>query len=322
MLVLSTISGEILLDMVILKRIKFFFALLLIPAFLSTSCTRKRAPLGSEKNPVKFMFLPSVDAKLIASKTNLVEKFLEQNTPYKYKFAVPSSYVAVVEAFGTKRVDVAVINTFGYVMAHDKYGVNAKMTLIRHGAHEYNAQIVARADSDIKKLEDLKDKKFAYVDPSSTSGYLLPAKLFKDKKINLKETVFARKHDNVITMVYQKQVDGGATFYSPPLDGKIQDARRLVKTQYPNVEDEIKIIELTSYIPNDPVVFRSGMPEDMKNSIVDALLKYVKTEEGKSVFMDLYGGDDFIKSDDSKYDPVRSMLKELGASASDLVKKS
>lgn len=299
----------------------FVLCFLLITVALSLSCTRKKATLGSIDNPIKFMFLPSVDAKLIASRTGEVKEYLETNTPYKYKFAVPSSYVAVVESFGTKRVDVAVINTFGYIMAHEKYGVNALMTLTRHGATEYKAQIVARADSGIEKLEDINDKKFAYVDPSSTSGYLMPAKLFKEKKIIPKETVFARKHDNVIMMIYQKQVDAGATFYSPPEGDKIQDARRLVLTQYPDIADEVKIITLTESIPNDPVVFRAGMPAEMKTKIVDSLLKYLKTEKGKSVFKDLYGGDDFIKSTDATYDPVRSMLKELGESASELVKK-
>ena len=297
---------------------RFLLCLLLISSVLSLSCTRKKAPLGSADNPIKFMFLPSVDAKLIASRTGEVKAFLESNTPYKYKFAVPSSYVAVVEAFGTKRVDVAVINTFGYIMAHEKYGVNAMMTLTRHGKTDYKAQIVARADSDINKLEDINGKKFAYVDPASTSGYLLPAKLFKEKKIVPKETVFARKHDNVITMVYQKQVDAGATFYSPPEEGKINDARRLVLTQYPKIVEEVKIVELTSSIPNDPVIFRAAMPDEMKTKIVDSLLQYVKTEEGKSVFKDLYGGDDFIKSTDASYDPVRNMLKELGTSSFEL----
>jgi phosphonate transport system substrate-binding protein len=61
-----------------------------------------------------------------------------------------------------------------------------------------------------------------------------------DKGIQLKDSVFAMKHDSVITMMYQKQVDAGATFYSPPENGKIEDARRLVLQQYPDVEEKIK----------------------------------------------------------------------------------
>lgn len=284
------------------------------------ACTKKEQPLGSEDNPIKLFFVPSVDAKVLSEKGELVKKFLEKNTSYKFQIAIPASYVAVVEAFGTGRADVAALNTFGYILANEKYGAQAKITLIRYGSETYQAQIIAKSDSKIASLKDLAGKKFAYVDPASTSGYLLPAKLFKDNGIAPKETVFANKHDNVVSMVYQGQVDAGATFYSPPAEGKIQDARRLVLTQYPDVEQKVKIVQLTESIPNDPIVFRKDLPEEMKSKIVDTLVAYVKTEEGKGVLHDMYGATDFALSTDAKYDNVRSMLKALGKSANELMK--
>lgn len=286
-----------------------------------TACTRERGELGTESNPIKFFFVPSVDAQTLGDKAKVLEKYLEANTPYEFKFAIPSSFVAVVEAFGTKRADVAALNTFGYILAHDKYGVEARLTTVRFGEETYQAQIVAKADGPIKKLEDINGKKFAYVDPASTSGYLLPAKLFSDKNIKPSETVFANKHDNVITMIYQGQVDAGATFYTRPENGVIQDARRLVKTQFPDVEKKIKIIELTEAIPNDPIVFRKDMSEEMKTKITNALQEFLKTEEGKVTFHELYGVTALSPSTDARYDSVREMLKKLGTSANDLMKK-
>ena len=68
-------------------------------------------------------------------------------------------------------------------------------------------------------------------------------KILKQNHITPSSTVFSLKHDNVVTMVYQKQVDAGATFYSPPSkEGLIRDARILVKSQYPDVEEKIKIL--------------------------------------------------------------------------------
>lgn len=302
-------------------RFKSLVALLVLGSFFASGCTRERAPLGTAENPIKFMLVPSVDAKLLSDRAVLVKKYLEENTPYKYKFAIPTSFVAVVEAFGTKRADVASLNTFGYIMAYDKYKTNARITVKRYGHDKYKAQIIARANGDVKTVADINGKTFAYVDPASTSGYLMPAKLFKDRNITPKETVFAQKHDNVVMMVYQGQVDAGATFYSPPHDGKIQDARRLVKTQYEDIESKVKIIELTDPIPNDPIVFREGMPEEMKDKVVDALMAYIATQEGKDVFHDLYGVTDFVRSSDAEYDGVRDMLKKLGKSATELAKK-
>lgn len=288
---------------------------------VAAGCTSNRAELGTAENPVKFFLVPSVDAKKLEDTSKILKAFLESATPYKFEVSVPTSYVAVVEAFGTKRADVASINTFGYIMANQKYGVQAKITFIRFGSEEYQSQIIAHADGPIKELKDIDGKKFAYVDPASTSGYLMPAKMFKEQGIKPAETVFAKKHDNVVTMIYQGQVDAGATFYTPPSDGKLEDARRLVKTQFPDVEEKVKIIKLTDPIPNDPIVFRADLKEEMKKTIVDALFEFQKSEEGKKTFYDIYGITGMVRSDDKRYDSVRAMLTALSVSASDLQKK-
>ena len=303
----------------LLRGLVVVFAVVL-SLLLNLGCTRKDSPLGTEDNPIKFFFVPSVDAALLESGAKVVKAYLEKETPYKYKFAIPQSYVAVVESFGTDRADVASLNTFGYILANERYGTQALLKVIRYGSDTYKSQIIARADSDIKKLEDINGKRFAYVDSSSTSGYLLPAKFLKDRNVKPGTTVFAKKHDNVVTMVYQGQVDAGATFYTPPEDGKIQDARRLVKTQFPDVESKVKIVELTTEIPNDPFVFRKDLPVEMKTQIQEALIRFVKTEEGKKAFHELYGITDLTKTTDADYDSVRKILKELGHSATELVK--
>lgn len=276
-----------------------------------TACQSKKDVLGTEKNPIKFQLVPSVDAKVLADNAEVLKQYLEKNTPYKFQITIPQSFVAVVEAFGTKRADVAAINTYGYYMAHEKYGVEARLTVIRFGLATYQSQFLARADSKIKTLKDLAGKKMAFVDPASTSGYLLPMKTLKDRHIEPKQTVFAMKHDSVISMIYQRQVDAGATYYSPPRNGHIEDARRLVKIQYPDVEEKIKIIELSEPIPNDPIVFRKDMPEEMKDVIINALLKFVATPDGQKAVDLMLGATNFKKSSDGDYDSVREMLKTL-----------
>lgn len=288
--------------------------------FALTGCVKK-AELGTAANPVKLFFVPSVDAKVLETNAKVFKDYLEKETGYKFEVSIPQSFIAVVEAFGTKRADVAAINTFGYILAYEKYGAEARITVLRHGSPTYQSQFIAKADGPIKNLSDLSGKKVAFVDPASASGYLLPMKTLRDRKINPKETVFAMKHDSVVSMIYQGQVDAGATFYSPPSDAGIEDARRLVKTQYPDVEKKIKIVDLSDPIPNDPIVFRKEMPEEMKAKIVDAFLKFVATPEGKQAFKDIYSVDELKKATDKDYDAVRTMLTALGKSADELVKK-
>jgi len=303
-----------------IKRLATLAVLFLVASLFLPGCTSKRKQLGSEGNPIKIFFVPSVDANLITQNAKVFEEHLQKTTGLHFRASIPASYVAVVEAFGTSRADVAILNTFGYILAHERYGAQALLSGIRFGQPTYRSQIIARSDGPIKKIEDIKGKKFAFVDPASASGYLLPAKLLKDKGIKPAQTVFAQKHDNVVSMVYQKQVDAGATYYSPPAEGKIQDARRLVKTQYPDVEQKIKIVALTEDIPNDPVVFRKDLPEEFKKKIVDSLLSWIKTDEGKKAFNELYSMTDLRRASDHDYDKVRAMLKELGTSVHSLVK--
>lgn len=297
----------------------------LTAVLLFSSCTRHTPELGTAENPIKIHFVPSVDAKVIEDNSRKFKEFLEKTTPYKYEVTIPQSFVAVVEAFGRKKADVAAINTFGYKLAHDKYKVEAKLMVIRHGESTYQSQFIARTDSKIKKLEDLKGKKIAFVDAASTSGYLLPLKTLKDKKIEPKETMFAQKHDNVVSMVYQGQVDAGATFYSPPLkqNGKttLEDARRLVLSQFPDVEKVVSIVSLSEPIPNDPIVFRHDMDSEMKKNIAEAFLNFVKTPEGQVAFNAIYGATGLKAATDADYIPVLQMFDTLNLDPVSLMAK-
>ena len=297
-----------------------FFSIVLL-AVVFSSCVRERAPLGTEKNPIKFFFVPSIDTELIQEKVKFLKKYLEKETGYFVDVLVPTNYITVVEAFGTKRADFAVINTFGYLLAHKKYKAQVALVITRFKLSTYRSQIIVRADGPIKTVKDLEGKKFAFVDPASTSGYMLPTYFLKKKNIKLGDTVFAKRHDNVVTMVYQGQVDAGAAFYSPPEKGAIQDARRLVRTQYPDVEKKIKILTLTDAVPNDPVIYRYGLEEGMKEKVIGTLLKYMDTVEGKDVLHSLYGFTGMKKADNSTYDEVRSMLNMIGEDPEKLLKK-
>src|SRR5689334_14560160 len=71
---------------------KSFIPTLLLLIVFSTvilGCTRNRGNLGSEDNPVKLYFVPSVDAKVIENSSKKIKDYLEKNTPYKYEVSIP-----------------------------------------------------------------------------------------------------------------------------------------------------------------------------------------------------------------------------------------
>ena len=295
-------------------------ALALSLLLVLTAC-QNEAPLGTKDNPVKLYFTPSVDADTISSNSKEFINFLEKETGLIFKTGIPTNYVAVVEAFGSLRADIGVMNSFGYLMANEKYGASAKLRVLRYGHDYYQGQILAHVDSGIKSVEDLDGKKMAFVDPSSTSGYMFPLKIMKEANVSPGNMTFANKHDNVIIMNYQKQVDAGATYYSAPSeDGSIRDARSRVKTQFPDVEDKIKIVAITDKIPNDPFVFRKDLPKDIVDKFTKALKKFIATEQGRDIFKRIYSVEGVVDTSDKDYDSLREMVKAINLDTEKLVR--
>lgn len=308
-----------------MRSIKYLLYLSPIIIFIIISSSRElnEGALGTRSNPIKLYFTPSVDAKRITTNAKELTDFLEKETGYYFTTAVPASFVAVVEAFGTKKADIASINTFSYLMAHAKYGAEARLRIVRDNDEtSYSGQFITRYDSGIDSLPDLNGKSFAYVDPSSTSGYILPKAMLDKKGIKPSETVFAMRHDNVVTMVYQGQVAAGATYYAPPdpVTHKILDARMRVEKQFPDIEKKVKIIGFTQRIPNDPWVFRKDMDEQMKEKVINALLKYVATPRGGKSMYDIYDIRGLIPTKDSDYDGLRKLLEEQNIKFENLIK--
>lgn len=308
-----------------MKTLKYIIYLLPVTLFIIISSNRElnEGELGSRTNPIKIYFTPSVDAKKISTNAKELVEYLESETGYYFTTALPSSFIAVVEAFGTKKADIAGINTFSYLMANAKYGAEARLRIIRAGNETtYKAQFITRVDSGIDSISQINGRSMAYVDPSSTSGFILPKALLDSKGIVPSETVFAMRHDNVVTMVYQKQVAAGATYYAPPepKTGEIMDARMRVLEQFPDVEKKVKIIGFSKDIPNDPWVFRKDMDEEIKTKVVDALLKFVATDKGKKALFEIYDVDGLMPTKDSDYDVLRDLLREQNISLERYVK--
>ncbi|RMF32678.1 MAG: phosphate/phosphite/phosphonate ABC transporter substrate-binding protein [Chlorobiota bacterium] len=280
--------------------------------------------LGSPQRPIQLMLTPSVENQKVATSADSLVAYLHRATGLWFTAAVPTSYIVVVESFGSGGVDVAITNTFSYILAHEKYGAEAALMVVRRGGEtHYRGQIIAHVASGIRTIEDLAGKRFAFVDAASTSGYILPRALLERHGIRLGQVLFAGKHDNVVTMVYQRQVDAGATYYSPPdpLTGEVLDARVRVRTQFPDVLEKVRIVALTDPIPNDPIVFRRGFPAPLRDRIVRALLDFQSTPTGRRILYDAYSVEGLAPARDSDYDTLRTIIRNFGGDLEALLRR-
>lgn len=228
-------------------------------------------------------FVPSGEASTILESGNRISHLLEMATGYQFQSVVATSYAGVIEAMGANRADIGWLNTFSYVIAHQKYGVEVRLVTVRFGLPYYRAEIITQATSGINGLADLRGKRFAFVDPASTSGYLFPVAGLKkagyDPQKFFGQTIFAGSHNNVVLAVYQGRVDAGSVF---------EDARGSVQKTLPDVMQKVKVVWKSDPIPNDTVSFRKGLPEDVKAKVATALLRFSQTPAGLDALKSLY----------------------------------
>src|SRR5437899_8299604 len=270
---------------------------------------------GSTSNPVNMAFVPSADSQKVLASGEPLAKLLQDATNLNFKVSVPTSYTTVIEAMGANQVDVGWLAPFAYVLAHDKNGSQVLLASVRQGSKTYRSQIVVRADSGITTIEQLRGKKFAFVDPASASGFLFPNALLAGMGIDYKtffsDTIFAGGHDKSIIAVYNKQVDGGASFGNNVDTGPPTDARTLVLSTLPDVMTVVKPIAQTDPIPNDTVSVRAGLDAGLVKLLTDGLLYVQSTPEGQKALTDLYGIDGLGPASDKDYHSLRSAPKVL-----------
>jgi ABC-type phosphate/phosphonate transport system substrate-binding protein len=195
----------------------------------------------------------------------------------------------------------------------------------------YYGCIMTRADSGLRRLEDLEGKSFAFSDETSTSGHIFARALLERHGIELGHVLFAGGHPNVVQAVFDGKVDGGASFYSPPSEANrrdgtlVGDARFLIVKNMQTVEEreayleQVRVIALTDPIPNDVCCVRRGFPESVWQRFSASLDRFLETPDGKAAYYDLVAGVAAAECTDADFDDFRDALRRSGVSASRLL---
>ncbi|MGE5138462.1 MAG: phosphate/phosphite/phosphonate ABC transporter substrate-binding protein [Rudaea sp.] len=303
-------------------------------AKLDNAPTVKDGDLGSPSKPIDIAFVSSGDTGKITKAGDAIATCLNQITGLSYKVDVGTSYAASVEAMGAGKAQVGFLNTFSILLAEQKYGVVPVLINVRNytanavdpdkdlsGKPEpfYKGQFIANVNSGIKTLADLKGKTFCFVDPLSTSGYIIPRIILKangvDPDKDLKATQNAGSHPNVAIAVYKGDCDAGVTF----IDVLTDKAANLQAT-YPDITDKVKAFADTDRIPNDGVQYVKDFPKPLADATTAALLAMSKDPGGKATLASLYSINAFQPADPATYADFLKVMQKAGVDPATMVK--
>jgi len=218
----------------------------------------------------------------------------------KVSFFPAADYDGVIQGLLGGTLDYAELGASGFAKIYlaDAKAVEPILTTVQtDGSTGYYSIMVARKDSGITKLEDLKGKKLGFADPDSTSGYLIPLVTLPEAigapvKEYFAETGFGGGHENLVLEVMKGTFDAGTTFGSGV--GEWKDgytSGNLHKMVEKGILDMNDIVEVwkSPLIPNGPIVVRSSMDADMKTKFKQFMLDLPKKDA--ACFAAVMGGD-------------------------------
>lgn len=291
----------------------------LLAAFSLTACGKNssnKADSSYSPKELTVQFVPSQNATTIEAKAKPLEKLLTKELNIPVKVSVSTDYNTIVEAMGSKKVDVGFLPPDAYVLAHKHY--NSKVLLVAQrydvtGADDhdstklvdfYRSQILVRKDSGIKTIKDLKGKKIAVQDTTSTSGWIFPAVGMYKKGVDINKanikTAQVKGHDQGVLSVYNKNTDAAFVW---------QGARNLVKADTPDIMQKVVPIYTSAKIPNDTITVRGDMNAKWQKKITQAFKKVAKTKKGHAIVAEVYGHEGYVEAKDSDFNIVREYNK-------------
>jgi phosphonate transport system substrate-binding protein len=263
---------------------------------------------------VTFGLLSTENAAEITRRWAPILAQLEKDLGVKVKSVTATDYRGTIEALKFKKAELGHLGPKSYVEASNNNYANVEPVAqlqLANGSLGYRSCLIVHTDSDIFSPEDMAGKTFAFNDPNSTSGYLVPSAFFMmelgvDPKKYFSKVTFSGSHEASILAVSAKKVEIAST--------NLPDLQQLTReNKVPR--GALRVIWVSKLIPNDPIVVRKDLPASFKSAIQESLttMRARNPEAFKEIGAWLGG---FVVADDGKYQVIRDLnetAKKLAA---------
>ena len=257
-----------------------------------------KLPSFSDRSPLVLVILPVENIPAMYEKFLPLKEYLEKAISRKILLKVAQNYQEAIDAIGNGQAHIAYLDPSAYCEAKNRYKVVPIAKAILDGAAAYRSVIVARKDSPVNKIIEVKGRRLALGNIWSSSSYLIPAVMFKEVGISLKEfraVDYLEHEDRIALSVLSKKHDVGGL-------------SERVAVKY--IPDGLKIIKTSEAIPQYSLCAYSGLPEKLRNKIKQALLS-LTLRRNPEVIKAMKGINGFSSAEDRDFDVVRVMIRNL-----------
>lgn len=215
------------------------------------------------------------------------------------------TYAELNKLFREGGIDMAFVCSMPYVYGKEHAGMELLVAPQVRGELVYYAYIIVPSDSPATCLRDLEGRTFAFCDPLSNTGTLVPtfmlAKMGKSADSFFRRYTYTYAHDKTIAVVGQKAVDGGAV-HSLIWEYEKRSAKgNAART---------RVIERSAPYGIPPVVVPAGLDPDLKSRLKEILLEMHEIGDGAQILKGMMI-DRFVHVEDSAYESIREMNRVL-----------
>ncbi len=253
--------------------------------------------------PAKLTFgiIPTDSSSNITERTKNLVEYLEKSIGLPITVKVTTDYAGVIAGMQFKHVDFAYFGPKSYVEAAKRANAEAfAIEVGEDGTTGYYGLIITKKGSGLNSIADIKGKTWAFTDPNSTSGTLVPSVYFY-KELHVapekyfSKVIYSGSHAASMIAVRSGRVDAAST-------NDLDMARGEGKTW--NSEQDFNIIWKSKLIPGSPMAYRKDLPPSLKKRIKDAFLAY--RDPAGLEMLKIKG---YADGNDSVYDPIRDLIE-------------
>jgi phosphonate transport system substrate-binding protein len=221
------------------------------------------------------------------------------------------SYDQLARRVHKKAFDVAWIPPIPFIALQSKKSVTPLVTLFRGGATQFHTAIIVRADSRVRTPSGLRGKRAAWVDPHSASGFVLPrvqlAALGIDPRTAFGEERFYGSHEAVVRAVVGGRADFAATYARLDRSGEVVNG---AWADLPGAEESTRVLVSFGMVPNDVILARADLDEDVKEQLTRALLGICHDVDGGMLVRSLFGVQEFRRWTPASYEALRAITAD------------